>query len=79
MDNSESVTGSSLENPQGLHEGGGELHQAEKIQAGGTEGASLKNRTRTAKKDDGKEVGHCEIWSLHCNFIKAKKNIRKRK
>ena len=62
MDNSEGITGSSVKNPEGLHEGDGELHQAEKyLQAGATEGASLKNRTRTAKKDDGKEVGPCKI------------------
>ena len=59
MDNSESITGSSLENSEGLHEGDGELHQSKKIQAGAMEGASLKNRTRAAKKDDGKEVGPC--------------------
>jgi len=58
MDNSESKTGSSLENPQGLQEGGGELHQAEKImEAGATEGASVKNKARTAKKNE--EVGPC--------------------
>lgn len=57
MDNSESSTASSLENPQGLHEGDGELHQSKEIQAGAMEGASLKNRARAAKKDDGKAVG----------------------
>ena len=59
MDNSESVTGSSLEKPKGLHESNGELHPAEKKQAGAMEGASLKNRAKTAKKDDRKEVGPC--------------------
>ena len=59
MDNSERITGSSLESPQGLHEGDGELHQSKEIQAGATEGTSLKNRTRTPKKDDGKAVGLC--------------------
>ena len=59
MDNSESITGSSVENSQGLHEGDGELHQSKKIQAGAIEGASVNNRTKTSKKDDGKEVGPC--------------------
>jgi len=59
MDNSESITGSSLENTKGLHQGDGELHQAEKLQADAMEGAPLKNRAGTAKKDDGKEVGPC--------------------
>ena len=58
MDNSESITGSAVENRQGLQEGDGELHQSEKIvQDGAMEGASVKNRARTAKKHDGKEVG----------------------
>lgn len=73
MDNSESVTGSSVENPKGLHEGDGELHQADQnlSKAGAMEGTPLKNRARTAKNDDRKEVGPCKSWNLYYDFIKA--------
>jgi len=60
MDNSESITGSSVGDPKGLHEGDGELRQAEKLRADAMESAPLKNKAKKAKKDDGKEVSPCK-------------------
>lgn len=58
MDNSESITGSSVGDPKGLHEGDGELRQAEKLRADAME--NVPNMAKKAKKDDGKEVSPCK-------------------
>lgn len=59
MENSESITGPSLENTNVLREEDGKLHQAQETKVSETEGAPLKDKTRTAKKEDRKEVGAC--------------------
>ena len=58
MDNSESITGSSVGDPKGLHEGDGKLRQAEKLRADAME--NVPNMAKKAKKDDGKEVSPCK-------------------
>lgn len=59
MENSESVTRPSGENTNVLHEEDGKLHQAQETKVSETEGAPLKDKARTAKNEDRKEVGAC--------------------
>lgn len=68
MENSESITESSLESPNGLHKDDETLHQAQKRKVSETEVAPLKDKTRTAKNEDRKEVGAFKSRSCS-NFI----------